>query len=617
MRSVWAMVCGTIRDQVDFSLIMDYLMRCREKGIIQGIVVSTWEHEFDQLGDLEAKLALNDVAVVMSPTNDDMVANMHANSVNYWRQAKQMQAALDLIPTDAIVIKTRTDRALPATKRLISMLDEPDPLPLVAEEAQTRNLTQIPRVFKHKIAIFKARTGRILQFTDFAFMGYSPDIRKLINFDIADLTFTRPIVANIQFFIYPFIRDYPIIRDYYRVVDFYPLLKDLNNYTENGGIMFPKFFERVYAAYFGLLVTHFRIGSLGEKSNLGEITLPIEFSALFHSGEGKHLLHDALGVTLNSQEILDKFLGQPFQADDKPKAKHWWQKNASDITPPQVVVEQEATKQVLRNVKNLSSEMLDRVTNEELEELKEFTNNQSFSPNHWLRVKRPILDEQVAPYKSTFRYELPGISDEERANLWQECEESTSANQVLYRYWLHHEIKPEDTPAYLMSTARTDNRFSILTMTRLLRKGLLDNDTKAEILRINNFFGSFHVRHGRMNAETACYIMARYMYLVENNQKIPAMANEQANYVFKRYLSDEFESFKTLLKEPNALIPFFDKAIDERQETKKAAACQRAIEVALEVTHDSKYWDMLEKRFNGRYEGYEYAYQYGISWKLI
>lgn len=615
MRSVWAMVCGNIRDQVDFSLMLDYLLRCREQGIIQGIVVSTWEHEFDQLGDLQMKLALNDVAIVMSPTNDALVADMHANSVNYWRQAKQMQAALDLIPTDAIVIKTRTDRALPATKRLVAMLDEADPLPLVGDKAKAKNLTQIPQVFEHQIAIFKARTGRILQFTDFAFMGYSKDIRKLTNFDIADLTFTRGIVANIQFFIYPFIRDYPIIRDYYRVIDFYPLLKDLAVYTKNGGTEFPKFFERVYAAYFGLLASHFRIGSLQDAKALGEVTKPIEFPALFHSGQGKHLVHDALGVTLNSQVILDQFMMQSTQpvTIEKPR-KHWWQKQSA-APEMQPEIQQASTKHVLENIQRLSPAMLDRVTNEELLELKSFAEKEDFSSHHWLRIKRPILAEQPETYKSSIRYALPGISAAEQESLWRECEESTSANQVLYRYWLHHDIKPQDSPAYLMSTARTDNRFSILTVTRLLRQGLVDDKTRAEVLRINNFFGSFHVRHGRMNAEIAGYILARYMYLVENDLKISTMADEQARYVFKRFLPNQFENFKQLVQQPEEMIAFFDREIANR--AGKQSARQRVIEMALEVTHEDKYWQLLEKQFNGRYEGYEYAYRYGVKWQLI
>ncbi|TGD18166.1 hypothetical protein [Levilactobacillus suantsaiihabitans] len=614
MRTVWAMVCGTIRDQVDFSLIMDYLLRCREKGIIQGIVVSTWVHEFDGLGDLQMHLALNNVDVIQSPTNEGLVGNMQANSVNYWRQAKQMQAALDRIPPEAIVLKTRTDRALPATKKLIAMLAEPDPLPLVSDRAQATGITQLPRVFDHQIAIFKARTGRILQFTDFAFMGYSRDVRKLVNFDISDFTFTRGLVANIQFFIYPFIRDYPVIRDYYRVIDFYPLLADLKTYTTNGGTVFPKFFERVYAAYFGLLALHFRIGSLPDPTKLGPVTLPIEFADLFHSGQGKHLVHDALGVTLNSQEILTAFMSQT--VTPTPVNRHWWQRKSAQPTP-QPAVQDAATKHVLAAMAALSPATLDRITDAELTELKTFAANRKFSPHAWLRIQQGDLQPQSPTYAQSLRYQLPGISAADQDALWQQLAESTSANRVLYRYWRDHNIAPENAAAYLMSSARTDNRFSILTVTRLLRQGFLDGPTTAEVLRINDFFASFHVRHGRMNAEIAAYCLARYLYLVEHHQQIPATATAQVKFVFKRFLPGKFAAFQAIVTDSAALIEFFDQAIAERQGTKQTSARQRVIEMALEVTHDAKYWLQLEPLFNGRYRNYEYAYRYGISWQLI
>ncbi|MFD1455923.1 hypothetical protein ACFQ44_09625 [Levilactobacillus lanxiensis] len=616
MRSVWAMVCGTVRDQVDFSLMMDYLLQCREQGIIQGIVVSTWVHEFDELSDLQMKLAMNNVEVIMSPTNDQLVGDMGANSVNYWRQAKQMQAALDVIPTDAIVLKTRTDRALPATRKLIAMLDEADALPSVAEQAEERQLTGIPQVFDHQIAIFKARTGRLLQFTDFAFMGYSKDIRKLINFDIADFAFTRSIVANIQFFIYPFIRDYPVIRDYYRVIDFYPLLKDLAHYTENGGTQFPKFLERVYAAYFGLLALHFRIGTLGDPERLGEVTMPIEFPDLFHSGQHRHLVHDALGVTLNSQAVLDQFMKQADSLDEEQPTKRWWQRK-QDVAEEQPTVQLESTKQVLYGIKHLSADMLDRVTEPELNELKVFAENKDFSTHHWLRISRATLTEQPQAYQQSVRYELPGISKAEQVALWEKCEDSENPSRELYRYWQHHDIQPRDTPAYLLNSARTDNRFSILTLSRLLRQGVLNEKTAAEALRINNFFASFHVRHGQMNAETACYVLARYLYLVENGLKIPAMATEQTKYVFKRYLPGKFDTFKSLVTQPEKMVVFFDEAIAARQGKGQTAARQRVLEMALEVTHEHKYWSLLEPMFNGKYKGYEYAYQYGIKWELL
>lgn len=618
MRTVWAMVCGTVRDQVDFSMIMDFLLKSRQKGIIQGIVVTTWKDEFANLKSLREKLVENDVAIVESEQNDHLVAGMRSGSVNYWRQAKQMQAALDVIPAEAIVLKTRTDRALPSTRKLVAMLDEPDPLPRVADKVQQWNLPNFPQVFEHQIAIFKARTGRILQFSDFAFMGYSADVRKLINFDIAEFSFTRGLVANIQFFIYPFIRQYPIIRDYYRVVDFYPLLTDLKDYTQTGGTKFPGFLERLYAVYFGILAIHFRISSFQPEGFFEDAELPIEFSDLFHSGHKKLLVHDALGVTFNSQLILDEFLKQSIEEKNVTQKGlfHRWGKRNDEPTSESVVVHERSTKNVLAILKSKHTDIFDRITNTELAELKSFSQNKDFSPNHWLRTNTSTLAEQDISYKTSLRFELPGISDEQRQAIWQECESDLSASSVLFKFWISHDVAPKYSAPYLMSSARTNNRFSILTGTRLLQAGYLNEGETSEILRINNFFAGFHVHHHEMNAEIACYILARYMYLNEHKMNISRATIAQAEYVFERFLPGKFDEFNQLVSEPQKLMTFWNNQVE--QQTKDFAR-QRVLELALETTHRQEYWQQLEPMISHQPKFYNYlaSYRYGVKWQLL
>jgi len=613
MRAVWAVICGTIRDQVDFSLILDYLLRCRSEGIVQGIVLSTWEDELAAYPKIQDQLTANQVAVVTSKPNEHVIGDMSVSSVNYWRQAKQIQAALDVVPTDAIVLKTRTDRALPTTRRLIAMLDEPDPLPKVKEMQEQKGLTKFPRVFDRQIAIFKARTGRILQFADFSFMGYSRDVRKLLNFDVANLTFNRGLVANIQFFIYPFIRDYPIIRDYYRLINFQPLLKDLATYTKNGGTKFPAYFERLYAVYFGLLASHFRIGSLLDQDQLGDITTPIEFSAFFHAGQGKHLIHDELGVTLNSQRILDKFMCQSLRKETK-KSHGWWHGNRDDDEPK---IAETATRNVLQMMHHLNPAMLDRAPPDELAELKEYAQNTDFSTNQWLRSVADNLDEQPTAYAESMQYNLPGINDRVRQELWQECERSTGASGVLYRFWVEHDIEPKDSAPYLMSSARTDNRFSILIVSRLLRQGVLSPDDQAEARRISDFFGSFHRRHKQMNAEIACYSLAHYMDDVDRGLPVGHETRENTRYAFDRFFPSGFEAFEKNVKSLPEINKLFDAELQRTLDAKQIGRYQRLVEMALEITHDEKYWRTLQQLFMGRYKRYERNYRYSVQYRLL
>lgn len=615
MRTVWAVICGTLRDQVDFRLMLDYLLQCRDQGILQGIVLSTWEGEVATVPGLAQQLTANQVAVVATKPIDQTIGETTSGSVNYWRQATQLQAALDLIPEDTIVLKTRTDRALPGTRRLIQMLDEPEPLPYVAAVQRKEGLTAFPREFEHQIAIFKARTGRLLQFADFAFMGYRQDIAKLINFDFAALTFKRGMVANIQFFIYPFIRDYPVLRDYYRVINFQFLLGDLATYTQQGGTQFPQFFQRLYAAYFGLLASHFRIGSLLSSQRLGPLEGPIEFSALFHSGQGRHLVHDELGVTLNSQAVLDAFLAQR-APDETAKTKRWWRKKSPE--PVAAGVQEAATKRVLQLLRQPTEHLFGRLTATEFQELRVFAQNQEFSPHAWLRPTTVTLKDQPEAYVQSVAYRLPGLEAKQERALWEKCTQSQNASRVLLDFWFAHDLAPKDSAPYVMSSARTDNRFGVLMVARLLRQGFLSPEDRAEALRITDFFGNFHVRHHQMNAEIASYVLARYLTFVEQGVPVERGTIVQAKFVFERFFPTGFETFqRTVGQHPDDLTALFDAEILRLKRAKKGNARQRVLEMALEVTHQRKYWTQLEKRFNGKYPRYEQAYRYSIRQGLL
>jgi len=308
--AVWAAVCGAVRDELDVRLMLDYLLRCRQEGRIQGIVFSTWEGELEKEPGIEQLLKSNSITIVKTHPMDHVIGSIRTSAVNYWRQAMQLQRAIDVIPSDAIVLKTRTDRAMPATRRLITMLADDNPLPLVEDVKQHEGLEAFPAVFTHQVAAFRPRTNRAFQFSDFAFMGYSRDLRVMLHFNVSEFYFSRYLNANMMFYIMAFVQDYPIVKDYERRIKYETLIPELERYTTNGGDRFPKFLKRFYAVYLGILATHFRIGTMWPE-NLGKLDLPIEFTDFFHRSHSRHLDYSTLGTLINSDEVLNSFVSQP------------------------------------------------------------------------------------------------------------------------------------------------------------------------------------------------------------------------------------------------------------------------------------------------------------------
>ncbi|MFD1455917.1 hypothetical protein ACFQ44_09595 [Levilactobacillus lanxiensis] len=570
---VWAAICGTIRNEVDFSLMLDYLLRCRAEGEIQGIVFSTWQRELDNFPKFKEQLQRNGIQIVLSTPVEDLVKDMKSESVNYWRQTVQLQAALNVIPDDAVVIKTRTDRAIPVTRKLVAMLAEDDPLPDVSIVQKKLGLLAFPQEFTHQIAIFHARTGRAFQFTDFAFMGYSVDLRKLLNFDVSELYYSRGMVANMQFFVYPFIRDYPIIKDYYRRINFRFLINDNAAYIKAGGTDFPQFLERFNAVYFGILASHFRVGMMNSKA-VGEITLPIEFTDFFHTSHKHQTVFNGLGTIINSSAFLDEFLTQS-TATVKPTTQH-----------------------VLDIVRTATTKTFERATNQELQELHQYANeNRAFSNRHWLRRLPFISSSQEKTYKSPIKYRFPGISASEQADLWRTCQDTDWIGVVIFDFWLKHDIAPKDSAVYLMGSARDGDPFSLLILTRMLRRGeILDESTAKEALKLAQFNGRMIAHHDTGNIQAVCYILNYYLYMKANGMAVSKGMNFQVDYVFKRYMKTEkAQLFRKTMDshDTKELHNLFDAEIMRLKRAGNKVIQRRLTEMALEITHDKAYWPQL------------------------
>jgi len=594
---VWAAICGTIRNEVDFSLILDYLLRCRAEGKIQGIVFSTWQHELDDFPELEKQLRVNDIKIALNTPVEDLVKDIKSESVNYWRQTVQLQAALNVIPDDAIVIKTRTDRAIPVTRKLVAMLDEKDPLPDVSVVRKRLSLQAFPQEFTHQIAIFHARTGRAFQFTDFAFMGYSMDLRKLLNFDVSELYYSRGMVANMQFFVYPFVRDYPIIKDYYRRINFRFLINDNAAYVKAGGTDFPEFLERFNAVYFGILASHFRIGMMNPKA-VGKITLPIEFTDFFHTSHEHQTVFNGLGTIINSSAFLDEFLTQ----------------STTTVRP--------TTQHVLDIVRTATSRTFERATNQELQELHQYANeNQAFSSRHWLRRLPFVSSSQEKTYKSPIKYQFPGISAEKQAELWQACQDADWISVVIFDFWLKHGIAPKYSIVYLMGSARDGDPFSLLILTRMLRQGeIRDKTTEREVLKLAQFNGRMVAHHNTGNIQAVCYILNYYLYMRANGLTVSKGMNFQVDYVFERYMKVErAQLFRKTMdsKDTEKLHNLFDAEIERLKKAGNKVIQRRLTEMALEITHDKAYWAQLEPLIGEKEQKIRQLYEYSNRNSLL
>ena len=225
-KDLWAVICGNIRDELDFKLTLTKLITLRSNNKVSHILLSTWRGEIDKYTGLREALKSLDVFIVESYPISDKLQNTASDAVNFWRQSRQLLAALDVIPKDSFILRVRTDRSLNYINQmgLLGVFDQ--------YEVESIGFGKFPKLFQYKVFVFAPKMIRLMHMIDFVFLGYHKDLYKLINFDVNELMFQKQIVANAQWFMKPFVEEFPIIRDYMRFTVFKNTIQVLKKYVD-------------------------------------------------------------------------------------------------------------------------------------------------------------------------------------------------------------------------------------------------------------------------------------------------------------------------------------------------------------------------------------------------
>ena len=92
---VWTVILGNFRQEFELYTTISYLCELRQKGVIDGILISTWKGEADKIVGLRDKFSELGVELVETDPLED---NTGYTSLNYLRQSTQMKAALPWPP---------------------------------------------------------------------------------------------------------------------------------------------------------------------------------------------------------------------------------------------------------------------------------------------------------------------------------------------------------------------------------------------------------------------------------------------------------------------------------------------------------------------------------------
>lgn len=200
----WAVICGALRDPVEFKLTLAELVEWRRQGLLEGLVLSTWEDEIDQYAGL--RKVLNRLGIVLVESEDVP----DPGPSNYWRQLQAFRRGLALCPPDRPVFKARTDKLLgelPTFRDRLAQGPEPT-VSLLGQEP----------LWEHKVHILYQCPTLCFSFLDLAFYGSREALDQMVHLDAFPLvdSLNRNLNPGYSWLAVPWSRRWPAVAEYFR-----------------------------------------------------------------------------------------------------------------------------------------------------------------------------------------------------------------------------------------------------------------------------------------------------------------------------------------------------------------------------------------------------------------
>lgn len=202
----WVVICGAIRNSLEFNAVLAKALDFRKNQLVSEIVLSTWVDEIDRVEGLRGKLKNFGVHTVEA--HDVPVPGPQ----NIWRQFRSYDVGIRACPYDAEILRARTDKCyvyFDMWKRALSTL--------------RFDLPQDPKftVFPGRIYVPYLSLSALFFCKDIFFYGRKQSLDLLTHYENWSNAAGNEIDwAELRWFIYPFLQRFPILRDVLETVSF-------------------------------------------------------------------------------------------------------------------------------------------------------------------------------------------------------------------------------------------------------------------------------------------------------------------------------------------------------------------------------------------------------------
>ena len=249
-KPVWAVVCGSIREQFEFNMTIAKLCDLRNQGLLDGIIISTWKGEIDKIPAL--RNTLNELKVSVIELNEKTVIEEKGVNMSFWIQEYQLRQGILHVPNDVFILKSRTefgiDKILPF-----------EPILRGSVSLEIDRNSEFSFKLRYRIAIMRFTLSSTFRFVDGGFVGYKSDILQMLPEQKNDLKYglLEDIDPDVSFFIHIFLNKIPFFEEVQSICKrqfifdiWSEKLVEYAKYSSEEDFSMPMIAIRFYAVYF-------------------------------------------------------------------------------------------------------------------------------------------------------------------------------------------------------------------------------------------------------------------------------------------------------------------------------------------------------------------------------
>jgi hypothetical protein len=168
MQSVWAVMCGLIRDEAAALKKVESLSRLCRDGLIDGVVCSSWFKDYEQYPAVMR--AISEAGFILVESEQPRL-KLRGFA---FHQSKSIHMALEFVPDDALVLRVRPD--LGSTDNLFELL-----VALRSGELSLRK--PISGVYHSAVFAHSCHISSPLYVNDIILMAVKTDLKQIFHFD--------------------------------------------------------------------------------------------------------------------------------------------------------------------------------------------------------------------------------------------------------------------------------------------------------------------------------------------------------------------------------------------------------------------------------------------------